>query len=244
MATVGACSGKIHFSHFWTPTASCECVAHALETLTESDPEATTVSIDGVEGMGTSSFQFCPHVLVVTQDDGPLFCLPEPVHDPFRAVAPTVPTSSNPLVSYLTCSNEIFQLWDPDADSVSRGHTTLSSSDVVINPPTDTSSVALEEPGLTHGNASSFNSRSFCMMAPLQSNQALTPVMGEDKGQGSERSNFSTTDPTVGGIATILQQQTASPAKRFFGETNGGMRGGCDGSGPICSGESGTVNAH
>ena len=31
-----------------TTRAGCECVAHALQALSESDPEATIVSIDGV----------------------------------------------------------------------------------------------------------------------------------------------------------------------------------------------------
>ena len=36
------------FQYAMTTRAGCECVAHALQALSESDPEATIVSIDGV----------------------------------------------------------------------------------------------------------------------------------------------------------------------------------------------------
>ena len=36
------------FQDAMTTRAGCECVAHALQALSESDPEATIVSIDGV----------------------------------------------------------------------------------------------------------------------------------------------------------------------------------------------------
>ena len=41
------------FQHALSTRAGCECVAHALQAVSELDPEATVVSVDGI-----SAFDF------------------------------------------------------------------------------------------------------------------------------------------------------------------------------------------
>ena len=50
------------FQYAVTTRASCECVAHALQALSESDPEATIVSFDGVSGAMMAGLRTLPFV--------------------------------------------------------------------------------------------------------------------------------------------------------------------------------------
>ena len=52
------------YQHAMTTKAGCECVAHVLQSLSESDPQSTVVSVDGVSAFDLISRESMLHGLM------------------------------------------------------------------------------------------------------------------------------------------------------------------------------------